>query len=138
MSLEIGQSQRDGISILALKGQLTFGQGDAFFRDRLEQLMTEGESRFVFDLTKLTDLDQTGVSTLLSAIENLRRAGGTAAICNADPRHLALLAETRLEVADEVFPTEEDALESFFADKGIRHYDVLEFVEAYRLKSAKP
>jgi hypothetical protein len=51
--------------------------------------------------------------------------------------HIGLLTEARLETVFEVFRDEHDAIDSFFPDRAVNRFDVLEFVEAENLKRAK-
>ena len=138
MPLEITQREYEGIQILDLKGRLTLGQEDLDFRSELERLLTAGMYRVALNLSDLRELDSTGLGTLLSALRKLRQAGGTLAIYNMHPAHIEQMVEAQLEAALEVFPTEQDAIDSFFPDRKIKTYDLLEFVEAVKPASDTP
>jgi anti-sigma B factor antagonist len=43
--------------------------------------------------------------------------------------HLKLFLLTRLAIAFEFFDDEQDAVNSFFPDREMKHFDVLEFVQ---------
>ncbi len=138
MPLAIVHSERDGIEIVSLAGQLTFGQEDLDFRRELDRLIEAGKTNAVFNLSGLSELDCDGLGTLLMVLDRLRTAGGKGAIFTANPSHIELIVEAKLETATEVFATEEDALESFFPDEKIRSYDVLDFVQTYQRNRPKP
>jgi anti-sigma B factor antagonist len=141
MSFQTVHRNKEGIEILDVKGSLTFGQEDLEFRECLERLLQSGKTRVALNLDDLRDLDSTGLGTLLSAREKLRKAGGNLAIFNLHQSHIELLVDEKLETAFEAFQTEGDAVDSFFPERAVKAYDVLEFVErsaAQYLKSEKP
>jgi anti-sigma B factor antagonist len=130
MSLNIVHRQRDGIEILDLNGYLTFGQGDQDFRNELDRLIKAGMTRVVLNLGDLRALDTTGLGTLLFAVAELRNAGGNLAIFNLKRSGIELLTDAHLEAVLEVFHDEQDAINSFFPDRGVTRYDVLDFVKS--------
>jgi anti-sigma B factor antagonist len=141
MPLQIIHRKMEGIEILDLKGCLSFGQEDSDFRNELERLLQSGKTRVALNLDDLRELDPTGLATLLFAREQLRKAGGNLAIFNLHQSHIELLVDAQLEAALVAFQTEGDAIDSFFPDRAVKAYDVLEFVEtaaAQYMKSEKP
>jgi len=138
MSLEITPRSSEGIEILDLNGQLTFGQEDLDFRRELDRLVKAGKIRIALNLGDVRKLDTTGLGTLLFALAKLRNAGGNLAIFNVRPAHIELLTGARLETVFEAFEDEQDAIDSFFPDREVKRYDILEFVESLKLKSMKP
>ena len=128
MSLEIIHGEREGIEILTLNGHLTFGQEDLDLRQELDRLIAAGKIRVVFNLSDLRELDTTGLGTLLFALAKLRKAGGNLAIFNVKPSHIELLTETKLETVLDLFKEEQDAINSFFPDREVKRFDILEFL----------
>lgn len=139
MSLEITPRNTEGIEILDLNGYLTFGHEDLDFRRELDRLVKAGKIRIALNLGDLRKLDTTGLGTLLFALAKLRKAGGNLAIFNVKPTHIELLTEVRLETVFEAFHNEQDAINSFFPDREVNRYDILEFVESsQKLRSLNP
>jgi anti-sigma B factor antagonist len=134
MSLEITGRVHEGIEILNLKGRLTFGQEDLDFRSELDRLVKTGELRVALNLADLRILDTTGLGTLLFALAKLRKAGGSLALFNIKPSHIELLTATNLESAFEVFHDQQGAIDSFFPDRQIERYDILQFVESMKAR----
>jgi anti-sigma B factor antagonist len=48
---------------------------------------------------------------------------------NLDRAHLELFLLAKLAIAFEVFDDEQDAVNSFFPDRALRHFDILKFVQ---------
>jgi anti-anti-sigma factor len=130
MSLEIVQREQEGIEIVDLKGRLTLGEADLHFRSELDRLVRTGMSRVVLNLNDVSEIDTTGLGTLLFALAKLRKAGGGLALVNLKPSHIEVLLEARLATVFEVFKTDQDAINSFFPGREVQRYDILEFVRS--------
>jgi len=62
-------------------------------------------------------------------LARLRKAGGRLALANLNRSHLELFLLTKLAIAFEFFDDEQDAVNSFFPDRGQKRFDILEFVQ---------
>jgi anti-sigma B factor antagonist len=91
----------------------------------------------VLNLSDLHKLDTTSLGTLLFALAKLRKAGENLAIFNMNPSHIQLLTEAKLETVFEVFQEEQDAISSFFPDREVKRYDILEVVESKKVNRPK-
>jgi anti-sigma B factor antagonist len=67
----------------------------------------------------------------------LRKAGGGLALTNLHPAHMDLLVIAKMETIFKVFDCEQDAINSFFPDRQVPRFDILEFLEALRNKSGR-
>jgi ABC-type transporter Mla MlaB component len=74
MSLEIAHREHEGIEVLDLKGNLIFGPEDLDFRNERAGLLLAGKIRAALNLADLRELDSTGLSTLVFALEKLQKA----------------------------------------------------------------
>jgi anti-sigma B factor antagonist len=129
MSLQIEEREKEGIVILDLKGSLMLGDGDLALRERLAAIHRSGKIHIILNLKEVADIDSTGLGTLVFGLAKLRKAGGRLALLNVNRKHLKLFLLTRLALAFEFFVDEQDAVNSFFPDRELKHFDVLEFVQ---------
>lgn len=129
MSLHIEQRESQGIIILDLKGPLTLGHGDLHLRDSLSALIRAGKVKIVLNLKDVSDIDSTGLGTLVFGLARLRKAGGALMLVNPNRSHMELFLLTRLAIAFEFFVDEQDAVNSFFPDRALKRFDILEFVQ---------
>ena len=129
MNLQIEQRELEGITILDLKGPLTVGHGDLELRPRLLALHQSGKVNIVLNLKDVIEIDSTGLGTLVFGLARLRKTGGRLALANLNQSHLKLFLLTRLAIAFEFFDDEQDAVNSFFPDRALKPFDVLNFVE---------
>ena len=135
MSLEIVQREQEGIEIVDLQGRLTFGPEDLHFRSEFDRLVQGGKNRVVLNLNDVSEMDTTGLGTLLFALAKLRKAGGDLALVNLKPSHIAVLMAARLSAVFDVFKDDQDAINSFFPDRKVQRYDLLEYLQR---KQASP
>jgi anti-sigma B factor antagonist len=131
MSLHIEQRESEGIVILDLKGALTSGHGDLELRDRLSALHQSGKINIVLNLKDASHIDSTGLGTLVFGLAGLRQAGGRLALAAVNRAHLKLFLLTELAIAFEFFGDEHDAVDSFFPDRELKRFDILEFVQEH-------
>jgi len=138
MSLEFVQREQEGIEIVDLKGSLTFGQDDLSFRSELDRLVRTGKNHVILNLNDVDDIDTTGLGTLAFAVAKVRKAGGNLALVNLKPKHIEILVEAKLGRVFEIFADDQDAIDSFFPDRDVIPYDILEFVNRLREPGAAP
>ncbi len=138
MSLEIEQRESEGIVILDLKGPLTLGHGDGELRDRVAALCESGKVNIVLNLKEVNNIDSTGLGTLVFGLTRLHKAGGKLALENINQSHVKLFLMTKLYITFEFFGDEQDAVNSFFSDRALKHFDILEFVQKDEARELHP
>lgn len=132
MALKVNRREQDGISILELTGRLTFGPEDILLNDEIRHAIAARRVRLVIDLAEVDKIDSAGLGTLLYARAEVRRAGGSLALANLKPAHLKTLLVAKLETVFNVFGSEVDAINSFFSERQVPRYDLLELVTSIR------
>jgi anti-sigma B factor antagonist len=134
MSLEISESMREGVEILALKGRLTAGESTAI-REKVDQAIAAGHLNVLFDLTHVDYVDSTGLGGMVICYTTLKKQGGALKLVNPNKRNVELLALTKLYTIFEVFVDLQDAVNSFFPDREIKRFDILAFVQQQEQES---
>ena len=129
MSIEIQQREREGITVLDLKGRLTVGDEVSRFRERLQKLIDSGHRNIVLNMEQVDYIDSTGLGALVMAYTSMQRAGGKIKLLNLTRRSIELLVMTKLTTIFEVFDDEQSAINSFFPDREIKRFDILNFVQ---------
>jgi anti-sigma B factor antagonist len=124
----IGQREKEGIRILDLRRPLKAGDSESNLRSVINALARDNVVNIVLNLAAVTKVDSDGLETLVSCRTQLREFGGTLKLARLNVRNLGLNVRTNLEAVFEVFADEQDAVNSFFPERGTRHYDVLEWV----------
>jgi anti-sigma B factor antagonist len=127
--LEITQRESQGIAILDLKGRATLGPGDLALRERLLGLLASGTNNVILNFEHLTDIDTTSIGSLVFCATKYVEAQGKIAFLNLSPAHAHIQEILKLDSVFKMYRTEVDAVNSFFPDRVVPHYDLLEFLE---------
>jgi|SRR5215469_9289615 len=135
MALDIQQREREGILILDLKGRLTVGREATAFRDKISELNQAGSHNLVLNLAGIDFIDSTGLGALVMCATSLRRNGGNIKLLNLNRRNIELLVMTKLATVFEIFNDEQDAVNSYYPDRKIKSFDILDFVQKQKMKN---
>ena len=127
MALDIQESAQEGVTVVTLKGRLTVGESSGL-REKINQLVAAGQFQVVLDLSALDYIDSTGLGNLVIYYTSLKKQGGALKLVNLNKRNIELLLLTKLHTVFEVFTDVQDAVNSFFPDRAIKHFDILAFV----------
>jgi anti-sigma B factor antagonist len=128
-SLEIHERETEGIVILDLKGHLVLGAGDNALREKVESLFGGGNRKLVLNLAHVSNIDNPGAGVLLALAQQYRGAGGKLVLVQLAHVHEELYEMARLEATIEFYELELDAVNSFFPERVVRHYDILDYIE---------
>jgi len=129
MSLDIQQREREGVAILDMNGRLTVGEDVSRFRDRMQKLIAAGSRDIILNMEQLDYVDSTGLGALGMFDTTLQKAGGKVKLVNLTRRSIELLIMTKLSTIFEIFDDEQNAINSFFPDREIKRFDILNFVQ---------
>jgi len=129
MSLDITQHERESVIVLNMKGRITVGNEATALREKMAELTAADKKNLVFNLAGIDFIDSTGLGALVMCVTSMRKAGGNVKLVNLNKRNIELLVMTRLATAFEIFNDEQDAVNSFFPDRKINKFDILDFVQ---------
>ncbi len=127
MALEIKQREREGVVILDLKGRITVGEEAGLLRAEFAKLA--GAANVILNLQHVEYIDSTGLGALVLGYTSLRKRAGRLILENLTRRNIELLLFTKLTTVIEIFNDEQDAVNSFFPDREIQRFDILDFVK---------
>ena len=129
MALDIGQHEREGVTILDLKGRITVGPEASALRDKISDLIGQGVRNVVLNLQSVDYIDSTGLGAVVMTATSMRKNGGAIKLLNLNRRNVELLVMTKLATVFEIFTDEQDAVNSFYPDRKIKTFDILNFVQ---------
>ncbi len=128
MSLHIQQREREGITILDLDGRIVAGPEATALREKATALTEAGARNVVLNLAKVDYIDSTGLGALVVCATNRRKSGGNVKLENLNRRNIELLVMTKLATVFEIFADEQDAVNSYYPDRKVKTFDILDFV----------
>jgi anti-sigma B factor antagonist len=111
--MKVNVRQRDGVTILDLKGKITIGLGDLALRNAVQEAMTTGATHMLINLRDVTTIDSSGVGELVSAYATATNRGAKLTLENLPSKVSDILQITQLITVFEVFENEDEALRSF-------------------------
>ena len=129
MALEINQHDLEGIRVCDLKGTIVLGDSVAAVRALVKDLIADGHTQAVFNLKHVVFIDSSGVGLMILGHSNIPTAGGGLKLANLSRRSMELLVLTKLSTVFEVFGDEQDAVNSFYPNREIKRFDILDFVK---------
>ena len=129
MPLEIHRKEREGVTILDMKGRITVGPEATALRESVAAAVADGVRQLVLNLAQVDFIDSTGLGAVVMCSTTMRKAGGTVKLLNVNRRNIELLVMTKLATVFEIFNDETDAVSSFFPDRQIKQFDILDFVQ---------
>ena len=127
--MTIGRRDVEGITILDLEGRLIAGLDSSLLRERIVEVANQKRLNLILNLKRVEFIDSTGLGTMVMSFTTIQKLGGALKLLNLSKRHIELLVLTKLTTIFEVFDDEQDAINSFFPDREVRHFDILNFVK---------
>ena len=131
MALDIQTREKEGIAILDLKGRLVVGDA-SLLREKVNEVAAGGKTNVILNLAGVDYIDSTGLGTMVICFTSLQKAGGALKLYNLNRRNIELLLLTKLSTIIELFGAEQEAINSFFPEREIKHFDILSFVQQHK------
>ncbi|HYG64635.1 MAG TPA: STAS domain-containing protein [Thermoanaerobaculia bacterium] len=113
--MKVNLRQREGVTILDLKGKITIGTGDIALRNAVQDAVNGGATQVVINLADVSTIDSSGVGELVSAYTTATNRGARLKLTNLPPKITDVLTITQLITVFDVYDTEDEAVRSFAA-----------------------
>jgi anti-sigma B factor antagonist len=140
MSLELQQAEVEGIIILTLRGRLVAGEAVSVLFDEITAIAKHGSIQnentpeqarnVILNLKYVTYIDSSGLGALIGSHTLMTKAGGDLRLLQLSKRSAQLLILTKLTTVFQIFDNQEAAVNSFFAGREVKPFDILEFVKS--------
>lgn len=105
------------------------GEGDTLLREAVQSLFDGGNRRLILNLAGVSDIDTIGSGALLFLAGEYQNAGGKLVLLQLAQTQGEIYEMARLEATFDVYKEELDAVNSFFPDRAVPRYDILDFIE---------
>ncbi len=128
-NLDIQSREKEGITILDLKGRLAVGEPCSLLREKVDQDLADGHNKIILNLKGVDYIDSTGLGTMVICFTRLQKSGGAMKLVNLNRRNIELLLLTKLSTVMQIFGDEQEAVNSFFPEREIKHFDILSFIQ---------
>src|ERR1044072_466065 len=111
--MDIKERVVDGVSVLDLSGKIVLGEGDGQVRERIKDLLSDGQKKILLNLGDVTYVDSAGLGALISSYTTTKREGGQLKLVNLTKRIKDLLAIPKLITVFDTYDTEREAIDSY-------------------------
>ena len=111
--MDIKERVVEGVSVLDLSGKIVLGEGDLQVKDRIKDLLADGQRKVLLNLGDVSYIDSAGLGAMISCYTTAKREGGQMKLVNLTKRVQDLLTITKLITVFETFDSEKEALDSF-------------------------
>ena len=111
--MDIRERVTGTVTVLEPQGRMVLSDQptDTTLKDIVVAQLVEGRRQFVFDLNQISQMDTTGLMTLVAAYIAVQKQQGRIALLNPPKRVRELLRVTKLDTLFQVFDREDDAVE---------------------------
>ena len=109
MDLDLDVTERNGVAVLAVKGEVDVYTAPRL-REKLVELVTQGKHRIVVDLEGVEFLDSTGLGVLVGGLKRVRSHNGDLGLVCTQHRILKVFEITGLTKVFSIHDTVDDAV----------------------------
>jgi anti-sigma B factor antagonist len=110
MTLQITTRTIDEVTVLDLDGRIVLGADTEALGRALQDGIAKGARKLIVNLKRVSQMDTSGVSTIVRAFVSLQRLGGKFALINLSERVRQVLDMTRLLNVIPNYPSEAEAI----------------------------
>ncbi len=110
MALGIDRQDGDGaVSVITLRGKLMLGEDCRQLEAVIPELLSEGRTKLIFELSGVTHIDSTGIGRFIDTYSRLMKVSGKMRLACASGVVREAFRVTRLDTVFSFFPTVEEA-----------------------------
>ena len=111
--MDIKERVVEGVSVLDISGKIVLGEGDIQIKDRIKDLLADGQRSILLNLGDVSYIDSAGLGALISGYTTVKREGGQLKLVNLTKRIKDLLAITKLITVFDTYENENEAVGSY-------------------------
>ena len=108
MGLQLSVRHAGDVAIVDLQGKATIGRASEILNNQLRQLIDDGTNKILVNLTDVTQLDSSSISTIVRAFVSLKKRGASLKLLR--PRGNVKLVLETLHLLDAIPSAEDEAL----------------------------
>lgn len=110
--MALGIERQDGeglVSVIVLRGKLMLGEDCLQLEAAIPELLKDGRTKLIFDLSEVTHIDSTGIGRFIDTYSRLMKVGGKMRLAAATGAVRDSFRVTRLDTVFSFFPTVDEA-----------------------------
>ncbi len=111
--MQISERNIGGVTVVDLNGRLTGVDNPGRLKEKVTNLVFQGQKQIVLNLANLSYCDSSGLGEMVACHGTAIRGGGSVKLANTGKRLQDLLVMTKLLTVFESYDSEEAAVTSF-------------------------
>ncbi len=108
--MELTTSEKNGVTILSLKGKILGGPEAGAINDKIHENIESGKKKIVLDMEGLELMNSSGLGILIAAVTTLKNNDGALVLCHVPERTRHLLKMTRLLNVFDLYDSVDEAI----------------------------
>lgn len=136
MPLAVNERDVDGVTILDFEGRIVAGHEATEARRRFTDAAASGIKNLIVNLEEVPYIDSTGLGTLIVGHSAMKDVDGAMKLLHLSERHMELMVISKLTTVFEIFNDEQAAINSFYPNREVKPFDILEFVQSQQVEKA--
>jgi len=113
LDIDVRKHSENGVHVIHLRGNLKLGEPVDGLRQACLDLMNEGDTRLVVNLSEVPMIDSSGIGVLVRTLTQAKQHGGTLKLVNPSKFALQTLKIVGLLSLFELFDDDTKAIQSF-------------------------
>jgi len=113
LDIDVRKHSENGVHVIHLRGDLKLGEPVDGLRQACLDLMNEGDTRLVVNLSEVPMIDSSGIGVLVRTLTQAKQHGGTLKLVNPSKFALQTLKIVGLLSLFELFDDDTKAIQSF-------------------------
>lgn len=105
--------EQGDVTIVAIQGKITIGEGDVKLRKCIHELLEKGSTKIVLDMKDVSYMDSSGVGELVASYTTITNRGAQLRLTNIKSKIYSLLQLTALVAVFQICDSLEEAVNSF-------------------------
>lgn len=111
--MQLNMTEQNDIVQISVQEERMDAHNSGDLKEQMLQLFDEGKCNLVIDLGAVRFIDSSGLGALVSGFKNASAREGSMKLCGLQPQVRSMFELTRLHRVFEIFPTMDEALNSF-------------------------
>jgi anti-anti-sigma factor len=111
-NMEIERLEEKGVTVVAVRGVINFGESARQFSSFLADLLESGVPAVLVDMSGIDNVDSTGLGELVGYLQRFEKEGKRLALLRPHRRILSLLRLTRLDEIFSIFEDRDEAIDA--------------------------
>jgi anti-sigma B factor antagonist len=111
--MEINVRKRSPAQVVQLRGPVRLGTGVDTFRQTLDEILADGDTRIVLNLEEVSMLDSSGIGVLMKSLASAKQRGGDIRLVNPSKFVSQTLRMVGLLNLFQTYPDEDSAVASY-------------------------